>query len=106
MKGLATRTIGLMMLMVIIVVILIYLFYKSSKPIGVQECSARWFDWCMRCQSGGWNSNMKTPDCVSNCSQTLQKYHNLPNIGVFLTDDTDCSTGGTENDCNALMEID
>lgn len=106
MKGLATRTIGLIMLMVIIVAILLYLFYKSSKPIGVQECSARWFDWCIRCQNGGWNANMKTPKFVSDCSQVLQKYHNLQNIVVFLTDDVDCANTNTKADCNALMEID
>jgi hypothetical protein len=106
MKGLATQTIGLILITIIVIGVLFYLFYKYSKPVGFQECSARWFDWCMRCQSGGWNANMKTPAFVSNCSQTLQKYHNLPNIGVFLTDDVDCANTNTKVDCETLMGVD
>ena len=107
MKGLATQTIGLILITIIVIGVLFYLFYKSSKPVGVQECSARWFDWCMRCRSGGWNANMKTPKFVSDCCQVLQKYHNLDNIpGVNLCDDNSCADTNTKGDCEILMEID
>jgi hypothetical protein len=93
-KGLAERTIGLILIGLIVLAIMTYWVYKTSRqePMGFQECNALWVQWCLKCKSMSANpcSNwdvINTPNDVRNCTDIVGK-----GLGVNLNLDDNCQT--------------
>ncbi len=72
MKGIAIRTILLILIGVIVLGVFAYLIYKASrtKTLSVFECKAKLIDICRICKNVNWSEDYDIPsDIITECSK-------------------------------------
>jgi hypothetical protein len=103
-KGIAIRTILLLLIGVLVAGILIYFVYRSfsGSAMSREECRARGISWCTSC----WNA-MNAAGCSDwDCDVGPDPPPDLENCaddyyGEDLTDDDDCN--GLKDFCSAFI---
>ena len=110
-KGIAIRTILLMLIGLLVVVIVSYLVYKASgnPALSDTECRARFTQICTMCMNSGWNESVDLEEMnlyesvIVPCSK---------NAGLFYWSDNRCcgesccgpgTCGGMKWDCETLL---
>lgn len=108
MKGLAIRTIILILLGVLVLVFLTYWFYKGSSPeaLSFAECNAKWIRWCFTCKNAGWTGLTTPTELITECCEVLQK--NIPKSGdpTWCVGNTACNQGNMKSECKTLFGLD
>jgi hypothetical protein len=95
-KAIAINTILLLVVGLIVVGVIVYLVYTftSGPTLSVQDCKTKIIQYCTLCANVGW-TGIDTPQTLIDCGN---KY---PELSVWR-DNTDCATGGTKADCEAV----
>ena len=71
-KGIAIRTILLLLIGVLVVGIVVYMVYRYfvKTPLSEQECRARMVSWCTSCAVANWTSGYAPGSELAECSDT------------------------------------
>jgi hypothetical protein len=104
-KGIAVRTILLILIGMIVVGIMAYLIYRATttKTLSVYECKAKLIDICRICENTGWDENYQlTPEPFNSVIKPCSEYPEF----FYWDDNVNCGNVDphwTQNDCGVLM---
>ncbi len=95
-KGIAIRTILLLVIGVLIAGILVYFVYSytSTPTLGKTECMSKVTSWCTTCMISGWSTSIDLPDDVKECGQLL--------AGSTWDNNDNCGFGDPGDSVNAI----
>ena len=97
-KGIAVRTILLLVVGVLVAGILVYMVYSyfGGSALSESDCKARLISWCTTCNMSSYNAPIKAKE-AGTCSNTY--------YGTGWGEDTQCNTAGVDvpGKCNAFL---
>lgn len=103
MKGIAIRTVILILIGVIIVGVMAYLIYKtgSTEVLSIYECKAKLIDICRICKNTNWDGGYDLDSDADSLASTVI----TPCVGYdefsYWSGTDDC--GDAKTDCNYTM---
>ena len=100
-KGIAIRSILLLLIGILVAVGLIYLVYRyaTSSQLGMEECRAAIISWCTTCVNAGWIGGPNTPQTVRDCGDTTKGGYT--EFSIFLNNGN-CGDPNTKTDCGLM----
>jgi len=95
-KAIAINTILLLVVGMIVVGVIIYLVFTftTGPTLSVQDCKTKMIQYCTLCANIGWTGISTPSELNTDCAS-------YPELSVW-NDNTDCATGGTKTDCEAI----
>lgn len=100
-KGIAIRTILLLLIGVLVAGILIYLVYSygtGSATLSISECISKVTSWCTACMTAEWQSGLTSDLEIRDCGNKIRG-------GLAWNDNTNCGAGSSKNDCCNAVNI-
>lgn len=109
-KGIAIRTILLIIVGLLTAVLIIYWIYSVTRSpiLTATECQTRLMNWCTNCMNAQWDNGVYMPDDVKECVSLAG-----PGFGAFSDNnccsDVDCADGKSSGlnkwDCGHFFNI-
>jgi len=94
-KGIAVRTILLLVIGILVAGILVYMVYRSftGTTLSQEECRSRAISYCTLCYTSNWQSEIKAGAAACTADH----------FGTTWSDTSDCTDTIVQEDCKAFI---